>query len=442
MFYSRPRNISEAYAILELEELSLRTHPDKNPDNPDATQQFQKVSEAYRVLLKHLDDSYDSDDSDDEYDDEYSEFMFATFSRIHELFMRNQDHAFFARSHRAPTNIKKQEESPEQYRARIQSHLAEQKAGEERRQREKTTLKARRENEREQERREAEERHKIKTSDKKVAAEARRQKDQEAMRVRLETAQKTRSAVFKAARNKDVDRVQRGIWEEHVDAAGGEVKDGCHDLVQIAPRDPQETLLHIAAGHGDHDLVKWLDGHGAELEERNADGFTAFHVALQRGHLSVVNYFFEEHPPSHDAGSLYDSPPKASLLSLAIDSLQPELVWMVLDKKLAKQQDIDSALAQLAGYKGKIQKVEEMKDIERLIARYGGLTLQSKDGQKEKKPIARETSERTEQVPKKPGNQQQREDANCGGRGRGRGRGRGQGRGNGRGSLRASTAMP
>lgn len=70
-----------------------------------------------------------------------------------------------------------------------------------------------------------------------------------------------RSAVFNAARAGDASKVKKGVWEDDVDAAGGEVKRGCERFVSSPPKDPQETLLHIAARNGDADLVEWLDAH-------------------------------------------------------------------------------------------------------------------------------------------------------------------------------------
>lgn len=64
----------------EPSQLALTTHPDKNPDNEEATQQFQQISEAYHVLATYLDksahrheyaDTFDSyDDDEDYYDDD------------------------------------------------------------------------------------------------------------------------------------------------------------------------------------------------------------------------------------------------------------------------------------------------------------------------------------------------------------------------------------
>ena len=47
---------------------ALQTHPDKNPDDPDASTKFRKVSEAYQRLTAHDDDDNDYDDDDDDDD--------------------------------------------------------------------------------------------------------------------------------------------------------------------------------------------------------------------------------------------------------------------------------------------------------------------------------------------------------------------------------------
>ena len=71
----------------------MKTHPDKNPGDADATTQFQKVSAAYDTLVRHLDRpsgmpsghprahshfhpfGYEDEDydDDDDYDDDYFE---------------------------------------------------------------------------------------------------------------------------------------------------------------------------------------------------------------------------------------------------------------------------------------------------------------------------------------------------------------------------------
>ena len=49
----RPLTLTLARGI----QLALKTHPDKNPGDADATAQFQRLSEAYNTLVKHLDRS-------------------------------------------------------------------------------------------------------------------------------------------------------------------------------------------------------------------------------------------------------------------------------------------------------------------------------------------------------------------------------------------------
>lgn len=78
----------------------------------------------------------------------------------------------------------------------------------------------------------------------------------------VERTQHLRSAVFAAARRKDAANVKKGVYEDAVDASGGEVKKGAEAFVECPPNDLRETLLHIAVNNDDIDLVAWLDSHG------------------------------------------------------------------------------------------------------------------------------------------------------------------------------------
>lgn len=111
------------------------------------------------------------------------------------------------------------------------------------------------------ERQDAEKRQKQKASNKKAQAEASRKNAETTARNLAQHVQALRSTVFAAARNGDAEKVKKGVWEDNVDAAGGEVKKGSEEFVSKQPADPSETLMHIAASRGDVDLVEWLDSH-------------------------------------------------------------------------------------------------------------------------------------------------------------------------------------
>ncbi|KAJ7905725.1 hypothetical protein B0H14DRAFT_2661321 [Mycena olivaceomarginata] len=403
------QSVAEAYQTLGLENgSSLETvksaYKQVALHRERATAQFQKVSEAYNVLLKHLDTStprgpprfpgfnFGHENSDDDYDeyDEYDDYSDDEEENLHfymflfEELMRGRANRYMnMRFRREPVEA----ETPEQYQARLRRSREEQIAGEERRKQEAAARRADLEWQRERERVAAEERQKAKVEAKKAQAEAQRSKAENAARTLQQQAQTKRSAVFAAARAGKQDKVKTGVWENDVDAAGGEVKAGCDAFVKTAPKDPQETLLHIAARNGDKELVEWLDAHSADPEERNSRGLTAFHVALQSGHIPVVAYFLDEHPPK-DSDGVYEPPEGKTLLSLALESHEPELVWKILDNGLATEQDINLSWTWITSTKGRsamksstggrkgnlAHSDEKFEDIMKLLMRFGGFT--------------------------------------------------------------------
>jgi Ankyrin repeats (many copies) len=93
---------------------------------------------------------------------------------------------------------------------------------------------------------------------------------------------------------------------------------------------------------------------GADPEERNIDGFTAFHISLKYGHIPIIKYFFDSYPPSDgETKAIYTMSAPNSLLNLAIDSHEPEVVWMILDGKLAEQQELADVWECISSTSGK-----------------------------------------------------------------------------------------
>ena len=173
-------------------------------------------------------------------------------------------------------------ETDEQRTARLRRAREEQEQAEQRRAAEEATRKANREKERQQststrpshplmaaemdsDRHEAEQRKRKKASAKKAAAEASRRAAEDKARSQQEQLQSKRSNVFAAARRNDTDAVKKGVWEDEVDASGGETRKGSELFMKSTPADSRETLMHIAAKHGNLDLVEWLDSHGMLL---------------------------------------------------------------------------------------------------------------------------------------------------------------------------------
>ena len=117
---------------------------------------------------------------------------------------------------------------------------------------------------------------------------------------------------------------------------------------------------------------------GADMEERNSQGLTVLYTALELGRISIVKYIFEACPPS-DAEGVYKQSRGPSLLSLAVHSKEPELVWVVLENKLATSDEIKQEWQMVTSAESTSKtmtpaEAEKHSDIISLLNTYGGLS--------------------------------------------------------------------
>ena len=130
----------------------------------------------------------------------------------------------------------------------------------------------------------------------------------------------------------------------------------------------------------------------AEADERDSQEYTAFHVALEYGHLPIIRYFLDTYPPqdSDSESVLYlmnMNTDNKSLLRLALKSGEPEVVWLVLESGLADSKAIQTTWSWICanenqaktvfgsvGKRGKVFDKEKFKETKDLLLSRGGFT--------------------------------------------------------------------
>jgi hypothetical protein len=183
----------------------------------------------------------------------------------------------------------------------------------------------------------------------------------------------------------------------------------------------------------------------------------------------MKNPFFENYPPKESEHSaIYSTPAFTSVLLLALDSQEPEVVWMILDQGIAKSQDISNAWTWVSAgnWKATVKKKagrkvddEKLDEIRQLLMAFGGFTPpptpkvgseerdwepstnagpvsrngsavpQPKKKQKAPSPQEQQSTSNSQAQANGAPNPHSRASANSNGRGRGRERGRGRARG-------------
>lgn len=183
---------------------------------------------------------------------------------------------------------------------------------------------------------------------------------------------------------------------------------------------------------------------GAEPEERNSAGLTAFQLALKTGKLAIAKYFIDTYPPSiPEYQGIYQC--KTSLIRLSLESRDPEHVWLILDHKLVIAQEIhealiwassDKGLQALRGEKPTPTTIEKAEDIVKLLMSYD-TENHSATSHSSASNISLNQPPTSKKPESKPQASQGHHRGRAQGQGRGRGRGRGRGHDRGRGTYSA-----
>ncbi|KAF7322709.1 CMGC/DYRK/DYRK2 protein kinase [Mycena chlorophos] len=312
--------------------LALQCHPDKNRDDPTATERFQELGAAWSIVNAHYDNpaaSFIPDPTKGMKKEDVAEFFAFVFEEL--FFGRQASYSDFRRERRAETGPQPPPEfyyytyapppppSKKQRGIRSQQHFEQQQRNEEYQQR-------------------------VKAFELQCAAEEREKKKAEQEAIRQE--EELRSAyhnAFAAARAGDTSTVVHLFSQYSLDVNSPEHRPKSKNVTNKST-EPRyfTTMLHAACRKGDERLLAFLLDKGAKTDAMNDAKMYPFHVALSCGNVGAVKLLIQRRQHGEPLPGCHPSKATASgrpPLLLAIEGGNAEIVELMTKEATVSQVD-------------------------------------------------------------------------------------------------------
>ncbi|KAF8197417.1 hypothetical protein BJ912DRAFT_953355 [Pholiota molesta] len=333
-----PPESDQPTAVKAYKKLALIHHPDRNHNDPTATERFQQIGAAWDVCQRHYDNPSWGHVPDSTTAHTYSSGATYNFSKDDDIPLDEDElRAFYEYMFMETLFGRYSRSQGQRYRYQrsggagkgvftFSDGFAE--------------AQARQANNTERQRKENEEYKKRKRELELEIEEEERERQNLANKLKADEDRRTTALenAFQEARAGNSPQVQKIILDYDLDVNA--VRRRGKQIRKQGDHQTCDTLLHIAASHCKAELVMFLIERGAKTTTLNQDQLTPFHAAIKAGNIDVVHFIMERRGKSFESYHPSKAAPSGRTpLQLAIESHTPAMVELLL--KNATTHDVE-----------------------------------------------------------------------------------------------------